>query len=166
MATIKSYSIKNILLFTLIAMFSLSLQAQDNAPLPDFELTNTKGQKVSPNTLDKDKPIVVFYFDPDCDHCLQQASWVKEAINKFKGVTMIWISWGEPDAISAFESKYFGGLNEHNRIYFCKDEDYKMDDWFGYSEVPSIYIYNKSRVRIATFKKETLAEHILAKLKE
>ena len=44
----------------------------------------------------------------------------------------------------------------------CKDTAYKFDSWFGYSEVPAIYIYNKARKKTAAFTSVVSAEEILA----
>lgn len=131
----------------------------DNAPFPDISLIQADGTSLTKSDLIPNRPITVFYFDPDCDHCAQQAEWVVEKILDFRGTQMVWITWGELDAMKGFANKYFGGGAKS--IRFGKDTNYAFDNWFGYSEVPSIYVYNAQWQRIASFKHETKAENIL-----
>ena len=131
----------------------------DNAPFPDISITQPNGTVLTKDGLIQNRPIIVFYFDPDCDHCQQQAMWVVEKILDFRGTQMVWISWGELEMIQGFADKYFAGGAKS--IRFGKDTNYAFDNWFGYSEVPSIYVYNAQWQRIASFKHETKAENIL-----
>lgn len=143
-----------------ILLFSVAAFAQDNAPLPNFKFTDTDGKVVSPATLEQGKPVVVVYFDPDCDHCQQQAEWVRDGINLFKDIQLVWVSWGEADAVKKFEKTYFGGL-EGALLHVTNDTEYSIDNWFGYSEVPSIYVYNSTWTRTKTLRKETPATEIV-----
>ena len=74
----------------------------------------------------------------------------------FKGMTLVLVSWAEVDAIKAFPAKYFVGYP--GTLLVTKDTEYKIDKWFGYSETPSIYVYNKTYKRTASFKDEVEAE--------
>jgi hypothetical protein len=58
--------------------------------------------------------------------------------------------------LKAFPGKHLPGVT--GDVYVTKDTQYKMDDWFGYSETPSIYVYNNKWVRTASFHEETKPE--------
>lgn len=129
-------------------------QAGDNAPLPAFSFPDTEGNVVTPDDLPANKPIIVFYFDPFCDHCQQEAQWIKENIDQFKNISLVWVSWAEAKDIREFPGKYLEGIDLSN-FFFLRDADFTFDSFFGYSEIPSIYVYNRYRKRTASFKKET-----------
>jgi hypothetical protein len=132
-------------------------------PLPDFSFTSTSGKPVTKASLPKGQPVIVFYFDPDCDHCQLQSKMINDKIaeNKdfFKGITFLFVSWGEMEAIKQFPVKHLPGLTSPN--FFTKDEQYKFDSYFGYSEVPSIYVYDRYWVRTGSFKAETKPENLV-----
>lgn len=138
----------------LLMAFGGFLSAQDMAPLPNFKFTSTTGESIGPASLEQGKAVVVVYFDPDCDHCQQQAEWTKEEAALLKDVQMVWVSWGEEKLVKEFETKYFSGV-EGPKIIVTRDTDYAIDNYFGYSEVPSIYVYNKEWKRTKSLKKET-----------
>lgn len=143
---------KYLLLASLLLLFT-GIRAQDGAPFPPVNLTDIFSNAFTTQHLQKGKPVIVFYFDPDCDHCQQQAEWMKESMADFKNVNLLWISWGELPAIQQFAKKYFADYIGYP-VFFTKDHGYKMDQWFGESLVPSIYVYNAQWSRIASFKNE------------
>ncbi len=156
---------KRIALLPLLMLLVGSLLAQcpkekAGTPFPEISVTGVTGQKLTTSMLPVGQPIVIIYFDPFCDHCEQQAKWIKEKIDAFRGVTIVWITWGELEDMKNFAAKNFAGVTKSDMV-FTKDTDYAMDSWFGYSEVPSIYIYNKERVRTMCFSKETPVEELV-----
>ncbi len=148
------------LLFTLAtSLFSLVAFSQS---LPDFNFQAADGSKVTKSSLVQGKPLIVFYFDPFCDHCQEQAQIVKDNAGKFNDINMIWVSWEEHTENKAFHEKY---LSKIKHAVVCKDDNYKFDTWFGYSEVLSIYCYNSNGERIASFSNEQPADVLLKSLK-
>lgn len=145
-------------IFSLIAIIvSLSFIAQSQT-LPDFSFTSTKKEKITPASLPQNKPIIVCYFDPFCEKCITQAIKIKEKAAKFSNSTIVYVSWAELEDNETFRKKYFTGMQN---LFMCKDTEFKFDKWFGYSEVPAIYIYNKTRKKTAAFTSVVTVEEIL-----
>lgn len=128
-------------------------------PLPDFSFTDVNGKTITKASLPAGQPVIVFYFDPECDHCQLQSKWVAANKEWFKGITFLYVSWAEIEAIKEFPGKFLPGVT--GPIYFTKDQDYKFDSYFGYSEIPSIYVYSRNWVRTASFKAETKPEFLV-----
>jgi len=141
-------------------LFSFSAAAQT---LPDFSFTNAKKEKITPAALPQNKPIVVCYFDPFCEKCITQAAAIKQHAAKLSGITIVYVSWAEFEDIEAFKKKYFTGMPN---VFMCKDDSFKFDTWFGYSELPVIYVYNKARARTAAFTTVVAVEEILTACKK
>ncbi len=153
------------LLLLILVAFVGGLQAQDKKKnfntgdgvgdaLPDFAFELPDQSWVTPAVLPENQPVIVFYFDPFCEHCNEEAEMIKENAAMFEGITMIWVSWAENvmDNVD-FYKKYF--MEVPGKVYVAQDSKYSIDDYFGYSEVPSIYVYNAGRTRTATFRAET-----------
>lgn len=157
------------LIFFLGMLLSFNLHAQDEKKanvntnekigeaLTDFSFEIPTGKRLTKENLPADQPVIFFYFDPDCDHCNKQAAMLKEKPHLFEGVTLVWVSWAETHQLNIdFAKKYF--MNMGTEVYVVKDVDYAIDTYFGYSEVPSIYVYNREWKRTASFKAETFPE--------
>ena len=134
------------------------LQAQNN--FPAFQFADLEGKAFSNAQLSQDMATIAFFFDPYCDHCAQQAAWISEAPEKFKDIQMIWVSTESPESIKEFATKYFD-LEAWKHVHFLVDTNFAFDAYFGYSEVPSIYLFNKKGQRVKAFNRETPADILL-----
>lgn len=124
--------------------------------IPDFKFYDMDNKPVTRLSLVANQPTIFFYFDPDCDHCQLISTMINEQKALFKGITLVLVSWAEVDAIKAFPEKYIPGFP--GTLIVTKDTEYKIDKWFGYSETPSIYVYNNKYTRTASFKDEVRPE--------
>ena len=159
-------------IFTLLFLFPFLLFAQHEenksiykgpVDLPDFAFRSAADSSAFTCTrLVKGKPVVVIFFDPDCDHCQQEATWISEQIEKFSKINLLFVSWGEMKPIRGFAEKYFSKVKiTPGMINFTKDTQYKIDKWFGDSPVPSIHIYGSDWKHRQSFFNETGVEEIL-----
>jgi protein-disulfide isomerase len=150
-------------LFALITFTGNSLLAQD---LPKFSFYDVAKKSFTQANLKPGQPVVVVYFDPDCDHCNKQAQLIQAEVSKFATAQLIWVAFpASIEAITAFGKKYFSAQFGKN-FHFLRDNDYTFDRSFGYSEAPSIYVYNKSWKLVKSYsKKEVPAAELAALLK-
>lgn len=150
-----------VFLFALLLIPGSGLMAQD---LPKFSFYDAGGKVFTQANIKPGTPVIVVYFDPDCDHCNKQAQLIKAEITKFAGVQMVWVAFpASMEAITAFGKKYFP-TQFGNSFYFLRDNDYTFDRSFGYSEAPSIYVYNKARKLVKSYSKKEVAAAELAAL--
>lgn len=150
-------------LFT--ALFSSRTFAQSNddrigADLPDFSFPEISGTALTNLELKEWAPVIVFYFDPGCEHCQEQATMLNEQIEKFSGTNLLFVAFAEPADVKTYRDTYFPGGQKKN-MFFCTDPTYKFDKTFGYSQAPTIHIYNKSWKKVKVFRNEIAVEEIL-----
>ncbi|MCS7074301.1 MAG: redoxin domain-containing protein [Bacteroidia bacterium] len=148
------------LLLSLILFFVSSFAQNQPNPktFPEFSFVKTTGEVITKKNIPTGKPVIVFFFDPDCDHCQKQASWIKTILPKFSHTTLFWVSTAEMQAIQAFQKEYFPSAT--NAI-FAKDTKYQFDNYFGYSVAPSIYVFDSKGNFVKGFKNEVAAEELL-----
>ena len=157
------HPVTKILLLVLFAGLPFSIFAQQQ--LPEFSFLSLEGEKFSSENLKNNLPVITLYFDPYCDHCEQQAKWIRAAENHFQNVQLLWVSMEQPEAVTEFKNKYFKG-STLKHLHFVLDTEYQFDKYFGYSEIPSVYIYNQKWLRVAEFHQETEAEKLLDSLRK
>ena len=148
---------KRILLALSFLCLFVGLQAQ----MPGFSFEKTDHSALTPETLMKGKPTIVFFFDPDCEHCQDQAGRMKPYLAQFKDVNLIWVSWGEMDAIKKFQTTFIGSASN---IHFAKDVNYAIDRYFGESNIPTVHIFGKDGKKITTLSEVADAADIKAYL--
>ncbi|WP_428655087.1 TlpA family protein disulfide reductase [Runella sp.] len=112
-----------------------------------------------PNT----KPIVIFYFDPHCEHCQNEANALKKQANAFENVTLLWLSTERLWVLREFEQKY--GLQKtipSLKIAHISPQD--ADKQFGFRTVPTILMYDTEGNLTKKYVGETKIEAILKHL--
>ncbi len=131
--------------------------------LPNFQFFKPNGEIFTNQNLEKGKATIVFFFDPDCDHCQKQADWIAASPESFKNAQLLWVSTAEANAINIFHKSRFA--NYPHKIYFVKDKNYKFDSWFGYSVAPTILVYSSSGQLQKSFKNEVAVSELIKYIK-
>jgi thiol-disulfide isomerase/thioredoxin len=148
-SAIRSYIIKDIAyIFLLLILFSCKNR------IPTFK-TGFEGKFLPPitfrlmdsntllntNKIPNDKPIVFFYFSPDCPYCRAQTQDIIDNIKSLSNIRFYMISNFPLKILRDYEDKY-----ELNK-YVCLAQDYKgyFNSYYNISSVPYIAIYNTNR---------------------
>jgi cytochrome oxidase Cu insertion factor (SCO1/SenC/PrrC family) len=158
--------IRLVLLVAFSSLFLCSnLSAQDTPPiLRPFKFYDLTGKPFTNANLKPNTALIAVYFSPDCDHCQQQAKWIQEKSTDLKNCQLLWITdYDEPAGIKEFQAKYLPKVAVP--MYFVQDKDYKIDSYFGYSEVPSIYIYTSKGQLATKLRKETPVSGLIPHIK-
>lgn len=149
------------LAFIIGAFFATLAQSQ----LPAFVFTDLEGKVFAQDKVANELPTMVMFFDPYCDHCEKQATWIKEAEDQFVEINVLFVTTEpETDASVAFKERIFKD-SRLPHLHFLIDGDYMFDGYFeGYYEVPSILLFDKNGKRTKTLSKETPVADLLKHL--
>lgn len=141
--------------FSVLALFifmSGAVQAQKT--LPQFSFTDLEGKLFTTQNLTKGIQTVAIFFDPYCDHCAQQAEWIAASADQFKNVNLVWVTTELQEPTAEFAQTHFAEIDLPN-LHFLLDTEFMFDGYFGYSEAPSMYLYNVAGKRIKSLHEET-----------
>jgi len=144
-----NYSFGYLVLTVLFCFRVGSLFGQSKDSLPDFTFVSPDGLKVSAADFDNGKPLVVFYFDPTCAHCKEQAEWVAFEIDKFQWVDLLWVAWAATDGIPDFNDQYFP---QTENVFYAIDTEAQFDDLFGFCQIPTVFAYSAEGQLLRKFK--------------
>ena len=88
-----------------------------------------------------------------------------EADEDLKDFNIVFVTNTDPDGEGSktFRKEHFEE-SELQNVFVLLDPNFYFDGYFGYSEVPTMYVYDADKKRVATFNKETEAADILKKL--
>lgn len=131
---------------------------QEKQSLPDFSFYTLDGHRTNNRFIQKDRPVVVFYYNEECEHCQYEAKKISSNIRSFKGSQIIMVSFSTSEHIRNFARSY--GLDKCNQITFLRDKDYSFNKWFGNCSIPSVFVYNAAHLLVKEFYGETKIEAI------
>lgn len=142
---------KYLLLFFGLLAFNSSIQAQD-APqeppyirfptVPPFQLlaldstsTITKAQ------LKKNQPVMIIYFNTDCNQCHTQTQDLLKNMDQLKNVQIVLASYEPIDIIRAYAAK--NGFSNYPNILVGRDTKYFLPPFYNVKFTPFVAIYDK-----------------------
>jgi peroxiredoxin len=90
----------------------------------------------------KNKAIVLFYFDPNCDHCQHQTEDIIANKDILKKVNFYFISLDSFRRIKKFKDYYH--LQDLSEITVAKDYEYNVFKTFKIESIPTNIVYNSN----------------------
>jgi len=136
--------------------------AENIKTIPKFEYQNIKGKNFTNEDLKRDIPTLFIYFNTECEFCNEEATMIKQNIEKFKLFQLVFISFEKPDLIKDFAAKY--KLNTYDNINFLSDTKISFASTFDVKSLPCLVLYDKNQRLIDKIKGQTKAETLIKKL--
>ncbi len=127
--------------------------------LPSFKFTMLNGTIFTSKNLIPNKPVIVVWFNPACEHCKYELEDIVKNINSFKDITLLFVSEEGLRLLNEFSCGHSLDTILHIKVlhsgygYFISK--------FNKPAVPTTYIYSQSHQLIRVFKGETSAEAII-----
>ncbi len=113
----------------------------------------------SKEDLQKNKPVMLMVFNPECDHCQHETEELTKSINKFKGIQIVMSTMAPMNEMKMFIEKY--KLDSYKNIIVVKDVSYFLPSYFQFHNLPHLAFYNKKHKLISEFSGTMPIEKIL-----
>ena len=149
-------------LFCLAAMsFSLRVSSQT---IPSFKITLSNNTIFNAADLQKDKPLVLIYFDPDCDHCQKLMTELFKKIKSFEKAQIMFVTFKTLTEVIAFEKKY------HTRQYTnmkvgTEGTLFYLRNYYKLIKMPFTALYDKKGNYNYSYRDETPVDDLITRLK-
>ena len=147
-----------ILLSLLIVLGSCSSKKKDTErqpvvipnDLPSMQIRMLDGNTLEAKTIKG--PAVLILFQPDCDHCQNEARQFREYLSAFKNYSLYFVSSGAIPEIEKFSVDYKLSGIENVAFGFTTVENILNN--FGPIQAPSVYIYSEQEKLVQKFNGE------------
>ena len=123
---------------------------------PDLLLKLTSGEDVSTKELKGNNVFVLF--QPDCDHCQEEAVFIEQRLGDFKDYTLYFISSAPIDQIKSFAQTF--RLHDKNNVKFAWTSTEGVLNHYGAIRTPSVYIYSNGKLK-GSFNGQTNVDNII-----
>ncbi|HKC37307.1 MAG TPA: redoxin domain-containing protein [Chitinophagaceae bacterium] len=142
--------------------FSLRVNSQT---IPSFKITLSNNKTLNAADLPKGKPLVLIYFDPDCDHCQKLMTELFKKINSFKKVQMVLVTFKPVTEVAAFEKKY-GTRNYPNMKVGTEGTLFYLRNYYKLIKMPFTALYDKKGNYNYSYRDETPVDDLINRLKD
>ena len=127
-----------------------SLPYQKYPTLPAFNLLMQDSSTIF-NTYNvaKGRPIVLYFFSPDCDHCHITCKDILAKMDSMKGADFYFFSFMPLSTIRPFAAQYH--LERYKNITVGKDYQFFFPSFYGAKTIPYLVIYDSNKKLVKLF---------------
>lgn len=165
--------IKNIaIVFTLFMTTAVALgqQKTDERPVylrfptvPQFTVNKVADSSAfTREDLKKKTQTVFFIFSPDCKYCQHETEDIIKHLKDFKNTQILMISHYPLEEVKEYYNHY--NIGDYPQITMAHDSKYFFPIFFGLTNLPSTFIYDKKGNLKKSFEGSVKIEKILAEL--
>jgi cytochrome oxidase Cu insertion factor (SCO1/SenC/PrrC family) len=147
--------------FAFILLFPSRMSSQT---IPPFKMTLSNNKIFNATELPKGKPLVLIYFDPDCDHCQRLMTELFKKINSFKKVELVLITFKPVTEVGAFEKKYATSKYENMRVG-TEGTFFYLKNYYKLIKMPFTAVYDSKGNYSYSYRDETLVDDLIKRLK-
>lgn len=147
--------LSGILLFLTI-VFPVPAQtvtSQYKKGIPPFSIMQANGTVYKATNLKKDQPLMMVYFDPDCDHCLQFTTDMLKQLPAFGNVQIIFVTYVPVEGVRSFIAR--AGLDKYPDIKVgTEGSNFIVRYHYDVMLFPYLALHDKTGNLFATYESE------------
>lgn len=153
--------IKLFIFFFLFTFYSFAIKAQS---LPDFKMKLSNGTIFSSTQLSHEKPVILIYFAPDCEHCEALMKQIMSQINTFKNTQMVLVTFEPVQVLSPFEKKFQTAKYSNIKVG-SEVQPLFLQKEYQLQHTPFTALFDKHGKLIVSYKDYTPLNDLIKKLK-
>ena len=147
--------------FGALAQTDTSPQYFKSPVIPAFNIRKMPdSSSFTNNLMQKNKPTVLIFFNPDCEHCQHATKNMVEKIDKLKDVQILMVSVLDYGLVRKFYEDY--KIADYPNITMARDAKYELPRFYNIYSIPDVYVYDKNGKFLNHFKKDIPVDEIIA----
>jgi thioredoxin-related protein len=158
---------KYILSLVISILLGISLQAQvvqkpAKKGIPPFNIQLVNGQYFKSSDVIKDKPLMLIYFDPTCEHCHAFINELLKQIHLFKEVQIVMVTYVPLDQVKS----YMAGseLSKQQGIKVgTEGTTFVVRYYYDIRQFPFVALHKKDGTLVSTYESKVPDPEVLAK---
>jgi thioredoxin-related protein len=157
------------LLSMALSLFSISFAQSEIPPykqtkkLPDFALETVGKGVFKTAQIKKNTPVIIMFFSPGCDHCINQFESMKKRIADFKNIQIVMATYQPIEELAEFNKKY--QIQKYPNIVTGRDMNYFFPPFFEISNFPYMAFYDRNAKLVSTFEGNMSVDNMLKNFK-
>lgn len=141
----------------------LSSNLFSQTSLPPFKMLLSNDKVFSVTELPKNKPVIVIYFDPDCDHCQKLVKELFKKIRSFKKAQIAMVTFKPLGEVAAFEKKYKTHTYPNVNVG-TEGTSFQLRNYYQLTKMPFTALYDKNRKLNCSYGEEISVDELIKRL--
>lgn len=133
--------------------------------IPPFKIMQTNGTFFTAAELPKNKPVVLIYFSPDCEHCQVLLNALFKKIDEFKKTELVLVTFKPLEELAGFEKSY-----HTNKYPFIKTgtegETFFLRYFYHIQFTPFTAVYDKTGKLVTSYRKTTPLDDLITQVRK
>ncbi len=156
---------KRKLFFLSIILFFLSTDlCYSQSAIPAFKMQLSNGKMYSSTELSHQKPLIIIYFAPDCEHCQLLMNELFKKISDFKKTQIIMVTFERASELFGFEKKY--EISKYSNIKVGTEIPiFFFKNYYQLEHTPFTALFDKQGKLIVSYKEQTPVDDLIKHLK-
>lgn len=147
-----------------VAALAQKTSVSSASQIPSFKVLLTNGAYYYTKDLPANKPFVLIYFAPDCDHCMVLMDELFPKIYQLDKASVLMVTFKNPQELIPFEKKY-NTLKYPNIKVGTEGLAYTLRNFYKLDKTPFVAVYNKKGKLAASYKNDTPVNEFLEVIK-
>lgn len=153
---------------TIAALFLLTFsafatgQAKDKS-VPFFDIIQADGSHLRLTDLMQGRPLMIVYFDPDCDHCVTFINDLRKEADKFNNVEIVLITYVQLRRLKSYITD--SGLGNFSKFKIgTEGNKFTVRYHYDVIQFPFVALHDRNWKLTATFESEVPSPDELARM--
>jgi thioredoxin-related protein len=134
---------KSILCLVGFFIYMQLLAQGSNSSIAPFKIRLTNGAGYTYQQLAKNKPVILVYFSPTCDHCKVFTEKMLQRIDDFKDEQLVMISYEDIKAVKSFDDRYKLSARQNIKIG-SEGYTFIVQKYYNIQHFPFVAEYDKT----------------------
>jgi thiol-disulfide isomerase/thioredoxin len=134
--------------------FSQSTDPRPGSAIPSFKMLMTNSKYFSDKEIQTNKPFVLIYFAPDCDHCIKLMDQLFKKIHQLDKATVALVTFKPVQDLLWFEEKYHTSRYPNVKVG-TEGVSYVLRNFYRLDKTPFTAVYDKKGKLAFSYKDET-----------
>lgn len=155
--------LKRLIIFQVIVLLTGIASAQGK--IPPFRMLQSDGTIFSATQLPVGKPVMIYYFSPDCEECQKFTGELLSRMNEISNVSIAMITYQATQNVAGYVRK--NNLRNYANIYVgTEGSSLFVKNYYNIMNFPFVALYTKEGRLIKTYTwKEVNVSDLVLRLK-
>jgi peroxiredoxin len=132
--------------------------------IPSFKMVLSNGSFFSKQNIKKNKPVVLIYFSPDCDHCKALMKDFFKRATDFSKAEVVMITYKPLKDVDQFIDEY--KIRQYLNITVGTEvPTYFIRYFYNLSNTPFTALFNRKGKLVYSYRNETPVDDLISRLR-
>lgn len=132
--------------------------------LPSFEMQLTNGKIFTNHNLQKNKPVLLIYYAPDCEHCQALMTQILGNYAPFQKLQVVLVTFEPIGYAQSFERDYHI-KKYHNIISGVEAPTFYFKNLYNLQNTPFTALFDRHHRMVISYRKMTPVPELIAHIK-